>query len=141
MIQLDIQTLNDRLFDNMDVEDIQMLLQNDVARDVDDGKLWSRWIVLPGIETRRTAGRTYVVQRDGNATLQVFVPRGQLTAVGWDVVEQFNDVFRSWTSEDGRLTINNLKSTTSTYKEGDAEFFLINATISWTSKRLGLAAQ
>jgi hypothetical protein len=135
MIQKDIQALNDRFFDNMDVEDIQLLVENQPDEELDDTQLWSKWIINPGLSETTSLGRDFQVTQYGNATLQIFIPKGQYTGPGDDLREQFNKLFRGWRSADKKLVVTDLKSQSSNYKKGEAEFHLINAMFSWHSKR------
>lgn len=135
MADLDKAALNDRLFDNMDAEAIQLLVENQPDEDLDDTQLWTRWIINPGLSTDRTIGKDVMVTQYGTATLQIFVPKGLYTGPGDDVREQFTKLFRGWRSPDKALRVYNMKADSSTYKRGDAEFHLINAMIYWRSNR------
>jgi hypothetical protein len=132
MLQKDIQALNDRFFDNMDAEDIQLTVENQPDQDLDDTKLWTKWIINPGLSTSVSMGRDFLVTQYGTATLQIFVPKGLYTGPGIDLREQFNTLFRGWRSADRKLRVDDLRSTSSTYKEN---FHLINAMVMWHSKR------
>lgn len=133
-MQKDLQALNDRLFDNMDAEEIQLLVENQPDEDIDETALWSRWIINPGVSNTSSIGGDRIVQF-GTATLQIFVPKGHYTGPGEDLRDQFNRLFRGWRSPDNKLSVDNLKSTSSTYKKDAAEFHLINAMFFWHSTR------
>jgi hypothetical protein len=132
MLQLDIDALNDRFFDNMDVEDIQLTVENQPDEDLDDTKLWTKWIINPGLSTSVSLGRDFLVTQYGTATLQIFIPKGLYTGPGNDLRDQFNALFRGWRSADKKLIVDDLKSTSSEYKE---KFHLINAMATWHSMR------
>lgn len=142
MLQLDIKALNDRFYDNdkgqyvlggVDVADIQLTVENQPDEDLDDTKVWTKWIVNPGISTTRSLGRDFLVTQYGTATLQIFIPKGLYTGPGNDLRDKFNALFRGWISADKKVIVDNMKSTSSTYKEG---FHLINAMFNWHSNRL-----
>lgn len=135
MLQLDIDALNDRFFDNMDAEAIQLLVENQPDEDLDDTQVWTRWVINPGLSVTNSIGRDFMVTQYGTATLQIFIPKGLYTGPGNDVREQFNELFRGWRSADKKLLVDNLKSQSSTYKKGETEFHLINAMIKWHSNR------
>lgn len=135
MLQQDKTALTDRLFDNMDIKAIQLLVENQPDEDIDDTQVWTRWIINPGLSLTKSMGRDFLVTQYGTATLQIFVPKGLYTGPGDDVLEQFNTLFRGWRSADKKLVVDNLKSQSSTYKKADAEFHLINAQFSWHSNR------
>lgn len=132
MLQQDIDALNDRFFDNMDPEAIQLLVENQPDENLDDDALWTKWIINPGLSITDSLGKDFIVTQYGTATLQIFVPKGLYTGPGNDVREQFNKLFRGWRSPDKRLSVDNLKSESSTYKD---KFYLINAMFFWHSKR------
>ncbi len=132
MLQKDIDALNARFFDNMDSEAIQLLVENQPDEDLDDSALQSRWIINPGLSTSVSLGPDFLVAQYGTATLQIFVPKGQYTGPGNDLRDQFNKVFRGWRSPDKKLIVDDLKSTSSTYKD---KFHLINAMFFWHSNR------
>jgi hypothetical protein len=135
MIQKDIEALNARLFDNMDVEAIQLLVENQKDQTIDATRVWTRWIINPGASETRALGPNPTYTQYGTATLQIFVPKGLMTGPGNDIRDQFNNLFRGWRSADKKLVVDNLKSNTSTYKRGDQEFYLINAMVFWHSNR------
>ncbi len=135
MIDLDKAALNERLFDNMDTEALQLLVENQPDEDLDDTKVWTRWVINPGLSKDRVLGKDLLVTQYGTATLQIFIPKGLYTGPGDDVREQFNRLFRGWRSPDKALLIDNLKSDSSTYKRGNTEFHLINAMVFWHSNR------
>ena len=135
MLQLDIDALNYRFFDNMDVEDLQTLVENQPDEDIDDTQVWTRWVINPGISESRSLGKDFLVTQYGVATLQIFVPKGLYTGPGNDVRDQFNRLFRGWRSADKKLVVDSLKSESSTYKRGTVEFHLINAKFMWHSTR------
>lgn len=135
MADLDKQALNNRLFDNMNVEALQLVVENQPDEDLNDAQLWCRWIINPGLSTDRSLGKERTVTQYGTATLQIFVPKGLYTGIGDDVKEQFNGLFRGWRSADKALVVNDLKSTSSTYSKDGIEFHLINAMIYWHSNR------
>ncbi len=132
MLQKDIDALNDRFFDNMDAEAIQLTVENQPDEDLDDTKLWTKWVINPGLSTSVSMGRDFDVMQWGTATLQIFIPKGLYTGPGNDLRDQFNKLFRGWRSADKKLLIDDLKSTSSEYKE---KFHLINAMVMWHSKR------
>jgi len=119
----------------MDSEAIQLLVENQPDEDLDDGKLWSKWIINPGLSTSRSLGEDFVVAQYGTATLQIFVPKGLYTGPGNDLRDRFNKLFRGWRSPDKRLVVDDLKSTSSAYSRGGADFYLINAMFMWHSHR------
>jgi hypothetical protein len=135
VLHLDKAALNDRFFDNMDVEELQTLVENQPDEDIDDTQVWTRWVINPGLSLTKSIGPDFMVTQYGTATLQIFVPKGLYTGPGDDVQVQFNDLFRGWRSPDKKLVVDNLKSQSSTYKKGDVEFHLINAQFSWHSNR------
>jgi hypothetical protein len=135
MLNLDIQALTDRLFDNMDVEELQLLVENQPDEDIDDTQVWTRWIINPGLSEETALGANYRVVQYGTATLQILVPKGLYTGPGDDVRDQFNALFRGWRTDDGKLVIDNLKSQSSTYTKAGQEFHLINAMAFWHSVR------
>ncbi len=135
MIQKDITALTNRLMDNMDAEAIQLLVENQPDQDIDDTRVWTRWIVNPNFDETYTLGANPIYKQTGTATLQIFVPKGLYTGPGNDIRDQFNALFRGWRSADKKLVVDNLKSASSTYKRGDQEFHLINAMIFWHSLR------
>ena len=135
MLQLDIDALNDRFFDNMDAEAIQLLVENQPDEDLDDTQVWTRWVINPGLSVTKSIGRDFMVTQYGTAALQIFIPKGLYTGPGNDVRDQFNELFRGWRSADKKLLVDNLKSQSSTYKKGETEFHLINAIIEWHSNR------
>ncbi len=132
MLQQDIDALNNRFFDNMDAEAIQLTVENQPDEDLDDTKLWTKWIINPGLSTSVSMGRDFEVMQWGTATLQIFIPKGLYTGTGNDLRDQFNKLFRGWRSADKKLLIDDLKSTSSEYKD---KFHLINAMVMWHSKR------
>lgn len=133
MLQLDIKALNDRFFDNMPVNEIQLTVENQPDEDLDDTRLWTKWIINPGISETTSFGRDFNVTQYGNATLQIFIPKGLYTGPGNELRDQFNALFRGWVSADKKLIVSNLKSTSSEYKD---KFHLINAMFNWRSNRL-----
>jgi len=135
MIQKDITALTNRLMDNMDVEAIQLLVENQPDQAIDETRVWTRWIVNPGISKPVTTGLDPIIRQEGTATLQIFIPKGLYTGPGNDVRDQFNALFRGWRSADKKLVVDNLKSAPSNYKRGDQEFHLINAMVFWHSSR------
>jgi hypothetical protein len=135
MIQLDIDALNARLFDNMDILELQLLVENQPDEDIDETRVWTRWIINPGVSEETALGANYRVVQYGTVTLQVFTPKGLYTGPGGDIRDEFNKLFRGWRSEDKKLIIDNLKSQSSTYTKNGQEFHLINAMASWRSTR------
>lgn len=135
MLQKDIQALNDRFFDNMDAEAIQLLVENQPDEELDDNRLWAKWIINPGLSETTTVGLNPTITQYGMATLQIFIPKGQYTGPGDDLREQFNRLFRGWRSADKKLVVDNLKSESSTYTKGSNVFHLINAKFAWHSNR------
>ncbi|UYY77495.1 phage tail terminator-like protein [Sphingomonas sp. R1] len=135
MIQKDITALTNRLMDNMDAEAIQLLVENQPDQAIDETKVWTRWIVNPNFDETYTLGPNPIYKQRGTATLQIFIPKGLYTGPGNDIRDQFNALFRGWRSADKKVVVENLKSTSSTYKRGDQEFHLINATAFWHSNR------
>lgn len=132
MLQKDIDALNAHFFDNMDAEALQLVVENQPDEDLDGNALWSKWIINPGLSTSRSLGENFLVTQYGTATLQIFIPKGQYTGPGNDLRDQFNDLFRGWRSPDKKLVVDDLKSTSSTYKD---KFHLINAMFMWHSNR------
>lgn len=132
MLQLDIETLNNRFFDNMDAANIQLTVENQPDEDLDDTKLWTKWIINPGISMATTMGPNPNITQYGTATLQIFIPKGLYTGPGNDLRDQFNALFRGWVSPDKKLIVESMKSTSSEYKE---RFHLINAMFNWRSNR------
>jgi len=135
MIQKDIAALTNRLMDNMDAEAIQLLVENQPDQAIDETKVWTRWIVNPGASETHALGANPTYTQYGTATLQIFTPKGLYTGPGNDIRDQFNALFRGWRSADKKLAVDNLKSTSSTYKRGEQEFHLINAMVFWHSNR------
>lgn len=135
MLNLDIKALTDRLFDNMDIEELQLLVENQPDEDIDDTQVWTRWVINPGLSEETALGANYRVVQYGTATLQIFVPKGLYTSPGDDVRDQFNSMFRGWRSDDRKLVVDNFKSQSSTYTKGGQEFHLINAMVFWHSVR------
>lgn len=135
MIQLDIDALTNHLFDNMDIEELQLLVENQPDEDIDDTKVWTRWIINPGLSEESALGANFRVVQYGTATLQIFVPKGLYTGPGNDIRDNFNKLFRGWRSADKKLVIDNLKSQSSTYRKAEQEFHLINAMVAWHSTR------
>lgn len=135
MLQLDIDALNDRFFDNMDAEAIQLLVENQSDEDINDTQVWTKWIINPGLSVTKSIGRDFLVFQYGTATLQIFIPKGLYTGPGNDIRDQFNTLFRGWRSADKKLLVDELKSQSSTYTNDKTEFHLINAQISWHSIR------
>lgn len=135
MIQLDIDALNNRLFDNMDIEELQLLVENQPDEDIDDTKVWTRWVINPGLSEETALGANFRVYQEGTATLQIFIPKGLYTGPGNDIRDQFNRLFRGWRSADRKLVVDKLKSQSSNYTRGSTEFHLINAMIFWHSIR------
>ncbi len=135
MLQKDIQALNDRFFDNMDAEAIQLLVENQPDEELDDSRLWAKWIINPGMSETRSLGKDFAVTQYGMATLQIFIPKGQYTGPGDDLRDQFNKLFRGWRSADKKLVVDSLKSESSAYAKGSNEFHLINAKFAWHSNR------
>ncbi len=135
MLQKDIKALNDRFFDNIDAEAIQLLVENQPDEELDDNRLWAKWIINPGMSETRSLGEDFAVTQYGMATLQIFIPKGQYTGPGDDLREQFNKLFRGWRSADKKLVVDSLKSESSTYTKASNEFHLINAKFAWHSNR------
>jgi hypothetical protein len=135
MIQKDITALTNRLMDNMDVEAIQLLVENQPDQATDETRVWTRWIVNPGASETHALGPDPIYKQSGTATLQIFVPKGLYTGPGNDIRDQFNALFRGWRSADNKLVVDNLKSTSGTYKQNDQEFHMTEAKILWHSKR------
>jgi hypothetical protein len=135
MLNLDIKALTDHLFDNMNVEELQLLVENQPDEDIDDTQVWTCWIINPGLSEETALGENHRVVQYGTATLQIFVPKGLYTGPGDDVRDQFNSLFRGFRSDDRKLVIDNLKSQSSTYTKGSREFHLINAMAFWHSVR------
>lgn len=135
MLQRDIDALNAHFFDNMGSEELQLVVENQPDEDFNDNELWSKWIINPGLSTQTTMGPDPTITQYGSAILQIFVPKGLYTGPGNDLRDQFNNLFRGWRSADRKLTVDDLKSTSSTYNRGKSEFHLINAMFFWHSKR------
>lgn len=135
LLDMDKKALNDRFFDNMDIAALQLVVENQPDEDLDDTKLWAKWIINPGLSEQTSLGTNPTVKQHGTATLQIFIPKGLYTGPGDDVRNQFNKLFRGWRSPDRKLVVGNLKSQSSTYTQGGAEFHLINAMFFWSSKR------
>jgi len=134
MLDQDIAALNNRLFDNIDTEELQLLVENQPDEVIDNTRVWTRWIIYPGMSDESAIGSNRVVQY-GTATLQIFVPKGLYTGPGNEVRDQFNALFRGWRSDDRKLVVDSLKSEQSTYIKNGQEFYLINAKFSWHSVR------
>jgi hypothetical protein len=143
MLQKDIDALNDRFWsspmtyslregETLVLSDEQMLVENQPDDDLDDTQLWTRWIINPGLSTQTSLGSDPTFAQYGTATFQIFIPKGLYTGPGNDLRDQFNKLFRRWRSADKKLLIDDLKSTSSEYKE---KFHLINAMVMWHSKR------
>lgn len=135
MIDKDIKALNDHFFDNIGAEDIQIVVENQPDEDIDDARVWTKWIIVPGLSETRSMGIDFLVTQYGVATLQIFIPKGQYTGEGNDLRERFNTLFRGWRSADKKLIVDSLKSESSSYTKGDSEFHLINAKVMWRSNR------
>lgn len=135
MLQQDLEALNDRFFDNMDAEAIQLLVENQPDEEIDETQVWTRWVINPGLSQSTSLGRDFLVTQYGTATLQIFVPKGLYTGPGNDVRDQFNALFRGWRSPDKKLVVDSMKSMSSSYSKGTTEFHLINAMFNWHSKR------
>ncbi len=135
MLAKDIAALNDRFFDNMDVATIQLTVENQPDEELDDTKLWTKWVINPDVSESRSLGKDFIVTQYGTATLQIYVPKGLYTGPGTDLRDKFNKLFRGWRSADRKLLVDNMKSSQSEYTRGTSDFYLINAMLFWHSNR------
>ena len=131
MLQLDIDALNDRFFDNMDAEAIQLLVENQPDEELDETLPWVRWTITPG-DSKLTAISPALFTSLGTATLQIFVPKGKGTGAAIDIKEVFENAFREWRSTDKRLRIYKMSSTKGT----DKNALQVNVTVFYESRRV-----
>lgn len=131
MLQLDIDALNARFASGMDADALQVLVENQPKQDIDETRIYCRWVIEPGDSQCVQTGLQKSYIQLGVATLQIIVPQGTYMDDGYAVRTHFTDLFRGWRSADKALTVYQIKNETPR-RDGYAE---INCRIMWESLR------
>ncbi|PZT92457.1 hypothetical protein [Sphingomonas sp.] len=121
MIQQDLTALRARFFSAFDAQDAQVLWQGKPTINLNETKPYSRLLIEPGARELVEMGNSRTYLQLGLITLSITIPKGVGLAVGYDLRDKFDNLFRDWRSADRAISI---RGSSDTLTENDTHFIL-----------------